>query len=294
LTTNAVARAPFADVAARCPVLIMLVGLKGSYRQVQTFQAEELASHGFVVAAIDQPSCAAMVVFPDGRRAAYDERWDPPHSAFLDAHVSYLARDALFTLDQLGALHHVDPSGILTGRLDLERAGLIGQSLGAVVGGEACRLDRRLRAGLLEEGFMPADVVRSGLQQPIMFITRDGDDMRLEREVAGGWSERDIEETLHTMRTVFDRLPGDGYHVRIKGMFHLDMTDAPFLSSLVPWPGLTGPIGAERAHGIINAYSLAFFDRELRHRPAPLLDGPPPQFPEVTFEARRPPRTALV
>ena len=70
-------------------------------------------------------------------------------------------------------------------------------------------------------------------------------------------------------------------------MFHLDMTDAPLLSSLVPWPGLAGPIGAERVHGIINAYSLAFFDRELRGRPAPLLDGPPPPFPEVTFEARR-------
>ncbi len=287
LTTNAVAQAPFADGAPRCPVLIMLVGLKGSYRQVQTFQAEELASHGFVVAAIDQPYAAAMVVFPEGRRAAYDDRWDPPHSAFMDAHLPYLARDALFTLDQLAALDQADPNGILTGRLDLDRAGLVGQSLGAVVGSEACRLDRRLRAGLLEEGFMPADVVRDGLRQPIMFITRDADSMRRERQAAGGWSETDIEETLHTMRTVYERLPGDGYYVQIAGMFHLDMTDAPFLSSLVPWPGLSGPIGAERAHGIINAYSLAFFDRKLRHRPARLLDGPPPRFPEVTFEARR-------
>ena len=175
----------------------------------------------------------------------------------------------------------------MTGRLDLDRAGLIGHSLGAIVGSEACRLDRRLRAGLLEEGLMPADVVRDGLQQPIMFIARDADDMRLERQAAGGWSEPDIDETLHTMRTVYERLPGDGYYVRIAGMFHLDMTDAPLLSSLVSWPGLTGPIGGERAHAIVNAYSLAFFDRELRHRPAPLLDGPPARFPEVTFEARR-------
>jgi hypothetical protein len=58
-------------------------------------------------------------------------------------------------------------------------------------------------------------------------------------------------------------------------------------STLVAWPGFSGPIGGERAHRIVNAYSLAFFDRELRHKPAPLLDGPPPQFPEVTFESRR-------
>ncbi len=196
-------------------------------------------------------------------------------------------RDLWRWLDQLAALDHAGPNGILTGRLDLDRAGLIGQSPGAVVGSQACRLDRRLRAGLLEEGFMPADVVRDGLQQPIMFITRDADSMRRERQAAGGWSETDIEETLSTMRAVYERLPGDGYYVQVTGMFHLDMTDAPFLSSLVPWPGLTGPIGAERAHGIINAYSLAFFDRELRGRPARLLDGPPPRFPEVTFESRR-------
>jgi predicted dienelactone hydrolase len=72
---------------------------------------------------------------------------DPPHSAFMDAHIPYLAQDAVFTLDQLVALNRSDPNGILTGRLDLQRAGLFGMSMGAVVGGEACRLERRLRAG---------------------------------------------------------------------------------------------------------------------------------------------------
>jgi hypothetical protein len=176
----------------------------------------------------------------------------------------------------------------LSARSGASRAGLVGHSLGAIVGGEACRLDPRLRAGLLEEAFMPADVVRGGLQQPTMFIARDADSMRLERRTAGGWSEADIRETLDTMRAVYQRLPGDGYYVEVPGMFHLDMTDAPFLSALVSWPGFTGPIGADRAHRIINTYSVAFFDRALRGRPAPLLAGPSPQFPEVRFESRRP------
>jgi hypothetical protein len=287
ITTNAVERAPIADDEAAYPVLIMLVGIKGSYRQIQTFQVEELVSHGYVVAAIDQPYSVATVVFPDGRRVAYDERWAPPRSAFMDARIPHLARDVSFTLDQLAAVAHADPDGLLTRRLDLERAGLIGHSMGAVVGAEACRVDERLRAGLLEEAFMPTDVVRNGLVQPIMFIARPADSMRLEREVAGGWSEADIDEHLRTMRVVYEHLPGDGYYVQIPGSFHLDMTDAPLLSALVAWPGLTGPIGGDRAHRIVNAYSLAFFDRELRHEPAPLLDGPAQQFPEVTLESRR-------
>jgi predicted dienelactone hydrolase len=287
ITTNAVEHAAIADDDAVYPVLIMLVGIKGSYRQIQTFQVEELVSHGYVVVAVDQPYTAAMVVLPDGRRVAYDDRWQPPRSAFMDAHVPYLARDVSFTLDQVAALARADPTGVLTRRLDLEGAGLIGHSMGAVIGAEACRVDARLRAGLLEEAFMPADVVRDGLIQPIMFIARPAESMRLERETAGGWSEADIEEHLRTMRRVYEQLPGDGYYVQIPGSFHLDMTDAPFLSTLVGWPGLTGPIGGDRAHEIINAYSLAFFDRELRQQPAPLLDGQHEPFPEVTLESRR-------
>jgi hypothetical protein len=134
---------------------------------------------------------------------------------------------------------------------------------------------------------VPADVVRAGLRKPTMWITRDADAMRLERRRAGGWSEADIDEHLTTMRAVFERLPGAGYYVQVPGMFHLDMTEAPSLSPLASRLGL-GPIGAPRAHQIINAYSLAFFDRHLKGRPAALLDGPAARYPEVLLETRRP------
>jgi dienelactone hydrolase len=285
VTTNAVAFAPVAEGERAFPVVVMLVGIKGSYRQIQTFQAEELASHGYAVAALDQPYSVAMVVFPDGRKVAYDERWRPSRSAFMDAHIPYLAHDVRFTLDQLQALGRA-ANGRFTGRLDLERVGLVGHSFGAVVGAQACLLDTRVCAGLLEDAFVPSDVVRAGLRQPIMFITRDADSMRRERRDTGGWPETDISDTLDTMRAVFERLPADGYYIQVPGMFHLDMTDAPFLTSLVSWPGLTGPIGGTRAHRIINAYSVAFFEHALRGRAAPLLDGPSGEFPEVIFERR--------
>jgi len=300
VTTNAVASAPVADGKRSYPVLILLVGL-GGYRQEQTFQVEDLVSHGYIVAAIDQPYAASMVVFPDGRQAAYDTRLDPPHrqpcydpdtapahGAFADAHMPYLAQDAIFTLDQLTALNRADPNGILTGRLDLQRAGLFGHSLGGIVGGEACLQEPRLRACLLEDAYMPADVVRAGLRQPTMWITWDADTMRLERRRSGGWSAAAIHEHLTTMRAVYESLPGDGYYVQVPGTFHVDMTDAPLLTPLETWFGLGGPIGVQRAHDIINAYSVAFFDRYLKGQPATLLDGPAEEYPEVLFETRRP------
>ena len=81
---------------------------------------------------------------------------------------------------------------------------------------------------------------------------------------------------------------GAGYFVQVPGMFHVNLTDIPYWSPLLPWLGVTGPIKAQRAHDIINAYSLAFFNRHLLGRAEGLLDGPTSQYREVIFDARHP------
>jgi predicted dienelactone hydrolase len=286
VTTHAIASAPVADDEPSYPALIFLSGRWG-YRQSNTFQIEELVSHGYIVAGIDQPYTAAGVLFPDGRLVAMDPRmYDPAHvghPAFLDGVIPFLAQDVIFTLDQLASLNQADPNGILTGRLDLQREAIFGVSLGGIVSGEACLLERRLRACLVMDAFMPADVVHSGLKQPTMWISRDAQTMRLE-----GWAQADIDETQATMRAVYDSLPGDHYLALAPGIFHMNFTDAPLFSPLASLMGLSGPLDARRAHSIINAYSLAFFDRHLKGHPAALLDGPSAHYPEALFEARRP------
>jgi predicted dienelactone hydrolase len=284
VTTHAIPSAPVADEEPSYPVLIFLSG-RGGYRQSNTFQIEELVSHGYIVADIDQPYAAAGVVFPDGRLLAMDPRmYDPAHvghPAFFDRAIPFLAQDGTFTLEQLAALNQTDPNGILTERLDLQRAGIFGVSLGGIVSGEACRLERRLRACLVMDAFMPADVVHSGLQQPTMWMSRDAQTMQRE-----GWAQADIDETQTSMRAVYERLPRDGYLVLVPGIFHPDFTDAPLFSPLASLLGLSGRLDAQRAHSIINAYSLAFFERHLKGRPPGLLDRPSEHYPEVRFERR--------
>jgi predicted dienelactone hydrolase len=287
ITTNAVPSAPVAGGESRYPVLILLGGRQG-IRNAYTFQAEELASRGYVVAALDQPHASATVVFPDGRRVPYDPRMDDP--AFTDAHIPHLAGDVGTALDRLAALDRADPRGVLSGRLDMNRAGLIGHSLGAVAGSQGCLTDARLKACLLEDGYMSADAVRSGLRRPTMWITRDAEVMRLERRRAGGWPEEEIARHQTTMRTVYESLAAEGYFVRVDGMFHLDMTDAPLMAAplLAATLGLTGPMGGGRAHAVVNAYSAAFFDLVLKGRDTPLLDGPSERFPEARVERHGP------
>jgi len=303
VTTNAAPSIPMATDKPSYPVLIFLTGING-FRQSNTLQVQELVSHGYIVAAIDQPYVAASVVFPDGHQITgwtrdqmqplINQSLSPAEKAPIlngqplkDGIIPYLAQDVSFTIDQLTTLNRNDPNGILTGWLDVQRIGTFGVSLGAMVAAEASYKDPRIKACLMMDAAMPADVVQAGLRQPSMWITRPASSMRLERQRSGGWSETDIHQTLSTMRAVFGKsLSGDSYYVQTPSMFHINFTDAPLWSPLWPLLGLIGPIRAQRAYDIINAYSLAFFDQYLEGSPAVLLDGPSRQYPETLFETR--------
>lgn len=305
VTTNAIPSAPVATDKPSYPVLIFLEGLNG-FRQMNTFQVENLVSYGYIVAGIDQPYAAASVTFPNGHQITgmardlmlpfIQQSLSPVANAptlnglaLTNGIIPYFTQDVSFTLDQLTALNKANPNGILTGRLDLQRVGTFGISLGAIVASEACHTDSRLKACLMMDAAMPADVVRAGLRQPSMWITRPASSMRLERQRAGGWSEAGIAQTLNTMQAVYNKsLAGDGYYVSVPGMFHVNFTDTPYFTPLAPQLGFAGPIDAQRASNIVNAYSLAFFDQHLQGRPAALLDGPAKQYPEVLFETRQP------
>ena len=304
VTSHAVSSAPVSNEQSTYPVVIFLEGLTG-YRQMNTFQVEELVSQGYVVVGIDQPGVAAAVVFPDGQIVSGLSKVDmepllqqsihPLNKApllngqsFKDGLIPYLAQDISFTLDQLASTNVTDLQGVLTGRLDLQKIGVLGVSFGGIVGADACLKEPRLKACLMMDAVMPADVVRMGLQQPAMWITRDAGTMRLERKKSGGWTEQDIQQTQSSMRSVYENLQGAGYFVQVPGMFHIDLTDDNYLSPIFPSIGISGPIGSQRAHDIINAYSLAFFNRHLKSAPEALLEGPSKKFPEVLLEMRFP------
>jgi pimeloyl-ACP methyl ester carboxylesterase len=303
VTTNAVTAARVADGQTTYPVLIVPVSATG-LRQMNTFQVEELVSHGYIVVAIDQPGAAADVVFQDGREVVgvpvlqLQALIRPSHipgatapllqGRVLEARsiVPFLTQDVSFALDQLAALNLADQNHVLTKRLDLQRVGAFGVSLGGIVTGAACLHEPRVRACLMMDAPMTSEVVAAGLNKPSIWITRDVASMRLERQRSGGWSEADIEAHQTSMRAVYETLPGSGYFVEILGTFHSNFMDIPNWTPLASWLNLAGPIDGQRAHDIINAYSLAFFNRHLIGHPEGLLDGSAAQYPEVIFESR--------
>ena len=71
------------------------------------------------------------------------------------------------------------------------------------------------------------------------------------------------------------------YDVRIARTEHGNFSDLPLF-----FPRDTATMEPARAHAIITAYTLAFFDQHLRGVTSPLLDAPAAAYPEVTFVRR--------
>ncbi|MBV2155006.1 alpha/beta hydrolase [Kitasatospora sp. SUK 42] len=248
------------------PLLLLGHGRKGG-RSNCTALAEELAAHGYLVAAVDHTYDAAAVEFPDGRLVRSVLLEEPPDRDTAERkEVATRVGDLAFVTTYLTSRHS-------DFRVDESRIGALGHSLGGAAAAEALRQDARLRIGAdLDGGLFGSPVPELGLDRPFLLLTGfpDHDTWQRWREHHHAWGRQ-----LHTAGAghySFTDLP----HVAASG--HLrDHLPADLYAALI------GTITADRATEVTRTYVRAFADRFLRDRPAPLLDGPSPRFPEVEF-----------
>ncbi|WP_437590227.1 alpha/beta hydrolase family protein [Sorangium sp. So ce1000] len=283
--THARVGVPLADDGAPHPVLLFSHGF-GLLRADYTSLLEDLASHGFVVAAISHTYDTELTVFPDGRAVPFGSVVRTPAmdaspeeiEAFTQAmgeHVTVWVDDARFVLDELTAAAQDDPDGLLTGQLDLERVGVLGHSYGGAMAAEACARDDRFDAGLDIDGSLVGPKNGAGsrsIAQPffILLASTHPDDAT-------------IDET-------YGAVAGQAYRAQVEGTAHLTFSDLPvvvehFLGKDAA-PDLLGTLDPARAVEITNAYTRAFVKAHVSGEAAPLLDGPSPDYPEVAFEKK--------
>ena len=274
--------APAVPEGETYPVLLFSHGWAGLTAQ-NTYQAEELASHGFVVVALQHTYGAIVTVFPDGEVAPLD-----PEALPLDASpevlkaagnrlVNQWAGDLSLALDYLTGLNQSDPQGRFTARLDLDRVGVFGHSTGGGAAIEFCGQDSRCRAGLTMDAYMlpvSDSTLASGLTQPFFFMF-----------------SQDWPYPVNNQRfaALYSQMKDHAQVVMIQGTDHYDFTDLPYFSPLAPWLGLKGPLPAAQVAAIIKTYSLTFFATALDYPPGlpanpPALDQPSPEFPQLKFD----------
>jgi predicted dienelactone hydrolase len=279
IRTHSYPAAPLSAHAARYPVVIYSHGWNG-FRTINTNQLEALASRGYVVVSIDHTYGALVTVFGDGRVVLNNPRALPQGAPAADYQKAsetleaIYAADIRFVLDQLVRLDAGELDARFAGRLDLDRIGVFGHSTGGGAMVLACSQDARCQAGLGMDAWVepvPGAVIEQGLSRPFLFMrsaawTGTKNDARLDR--------------------LYGKLAPGSARLSIRGTKHYDFVMAPLLSPLAPLLGLKGPLEGHRAMQIVTDYLVAFFDQTLKGQPSPLLAGPSPSYPEVTFERR--------
>jgi dienelactone hydrolase len=292
---HALVDAPLAQSTTRFPVLIYFPGWEGTH--IQNFVLiRELASHGFVVAGVHYPARNPQISGQslEGLMRRLERQMDFSTPAAgedtlrrADERVRTRAADAIATLDRLVQLDAVDPAGRFTGRIDVQRAGIFGFSLGGAVAAQACWLDSRFKAALNLDGWLFSEAAAQGINQPYFFMTEEGytwpsttalhskdPSVRLQAEY----------DQLDLSRLAANYRRHGGYYLTIAGTWHMNFSDYA-LRSRFRRLGDAGPIDPRRATQIVNTYTLAFFQKTLTGMDSPLLSGGDARYSEVRFQS---------
>jgi predicted dienelactone hydrolase len=179
-------------------------------------------------------------------------------------------------------------SDLLAGRLDLDRLGAFGHSMGGNAALEFCRVDRRCRAVVNLDGANWTEVGRTGLSQPAMLITVErGNEAPCVESPAYPAALCEADRAISAAGwQVVAETARPSYTVTVAGATHLSFMDIPFLTTTpggvvgAAMPAMT--IDPTRMWRITDDYLLAFFAKHVNGDPAPLLDDPATTEPEVT------------
>ena len=272
------ARIGAAVAAGPHPVLLYSPG-SSEMRSDGTALVENLASEGFVVAAIDHTHESQLVEFPNGRlvRGTFVDHGIASNLGALRVRVA----DARFVLDQLGPL---DRLGAFTGRLDLARIGMFGFSLGGATAAATMLSDPRVKAGADLDGSLYGPVAREGLPRPFLLMLSPipAADKQHCGAPCKGLSE------FHFFRTFYVRSRGPRYAVELEHSAHESFDDSvwikPQLANVDPAAAAqfdAGSIPAHSAVTTVSGYLTAFFDRYLRGMTKPVLRDPEASYAEL-------------
>jgi hypothetical protein len=255
----------------RHPLIVLSPGFT-SPRATLSSLAEDLTSHGYVVAVVDHTYENRATTFPDGRvtDCAACEVDDLP--GFWEKLVQSRAADVSFVLDELTGPHPKRRVGTWRGAnlIDPSRIAMGGHSAGGASTIHAMLADSRIRAGIDIDGSTHVPIPDPGLSRPFMFMGS------MDFYIPGAPGPYDGWEDDWQQMTGWKRW------IMATGTVHQSFTDIGVLAGQLGID-IGATIDANRALAITRAYTRALFDLHLRGKPQPLMTAPSPSYPEVTF-----------
>jgi dienelactone hydrolase len=275
IRTASIPDAPMVAAPSTFPVLIFSPGYN-SLRTQSTTLMEELASHGYVVLALDHTYTGVVTNFPDGRVELLNPTVLPDREKIGEEQYrrKSLAVGDVWEQDTAFVLSRLERGELdsrFAGRLDLNRIGLFGHSTGGGVVSRVCAKDTRCKAGVGLDawlGVTPDETIAAGSDRPILFLMSES------------WPSPENNARMQQYRSGSSQVTWLTIHLTQ----HYDFTDLPFLSPLSTMIGLSGEVDSHRVQEIVRTYTRAFFDQHLKGRNTSMFQQPAADFPEVELE----------
>ncbi|MDZ7719606.1 MAG: hypothetical protein U5K72_12380 [Balneolaceae bacterium] len=259
----------------------------------------EIASHGYIIFAVNHPYQSIATVFSDGGKVSFDYQYESKifenvweqivelEDQFWAADSDSAKRDIIreisdiypnaemmrqwaedlsFVIDELERMNSQTNNRFFN-KLNLDKIGAFGHSAGGATAGQLMLTDPRVKAGINWDGAQWADMIDSTLNKPFLRIEAVRD--------SATFAPNDLIYHNGSETAMYD--------LKVNGFGHSNFSDIPFL---IPIQSINeaGEADPYNATELINDYSVAFFNKYLRGDRNIDLRDLGKEYPEITLE----------
>lgn len=269
IKTHAVVGAQVVADGERFPVVIFSPGLGLSYFLYQSI-IEDLASHGYIVVAVNSPN-SALTSFPDGHiRVATDTE----DEAIITKYNQEAADDLTFVAKHLRELDS-NSRLPLAGRIAFNRIGCFGHSAGGAASIQTGIQTPQVAAAIDLDGSARGEDYKRPISKPMMIVS------------SSFYPEKD-----RTLETTWANLPKGSYKVEIDNVAHSSFSDyILIMRSMGIYQSGDGdnpnPMDANRAIQITRKLVKTFFDTNLKQADPKQINKISKKYREVKVEEKQ-------
>ena len=168
--------APISEEQNSYPVVLFSHGLLGYPSDTFVTILENLATHGYIVAAIDHPYFNGLTLYANGKIVTekklsnqFNIMSQVEQKKFLTQAIEIYKADMKFTVDELARLNQ-DPKGMFYNRINLEQIAVMGHSAGGTASIEFCRTDKRCKAAINLDGWYDHVIGQEPINKPLLLV----------------------------------------------------------------------------------------------------------------------------
>ncbi len=199
----------------------------GIERDMYWFNVSNLVINGFIVLTVGATFDSVFTVFPDGGHAPQLKPLaDLQNDDFVewDKLTDVRTRDIHYVLHALNELNTTDP--LLQNKLDVQRIGLIGHSLGGAAVFRSLNNNGLIKAGILADPSL--HLLGSGISRvttPVMLMRQHSS--TYEMLINDGWNEVMARRTMEGQQYLARVLEGYKSFIKVNGANHITFSDVP-------------------------------------------------------------------